>query len=726
MASKYEWQYCSLGGAIRVKIGSGEDIAHLGELDQKLWTVLSCPVDGLEFDRQTLEFLDSEKDGKIMVREVVQAAQWLTSVIKDKDSILRGDSILSLDNIDTSTDAGRKLHDSALQILRNLGLEKREISVADASDSKAIFTGTKFNGDGVVTAVSADDDAVRQVIADIIATFGSVADRSGEPGVTAELIEKFYAACADYAAWKDMPAGEALPYGDATADALAACNALKDKVSDYFVRCRLMEYDQTVADSVNVEVKNISDVASCPLARPSADCKLSFHGINPMWQAAFDKVYSLVLKEEFAGRDSIGESEWNAVLAKFNAYSAWLGAKKGAEVEKLGLDRVKAILADDRKQALMDLVASDVAVKAEADSIDEVKKLMLYYRDFYRLLKNFVLFSDFYSRTPGVRAMFELGQLYIDQRCCDLCIRVSDMSKHADMAGLSGIFLIYFKCTSKILGQSMDAVAVMTDGDIDDLRPGKNGIFYDLQGRDWDAVITKIVDNPVSIRQAFWAPYRKAWEFCVGIINKSAADKDAKITADLQAKVQNAAAAAPGAATDAAAAKPQAFDIAKFAGIFAAFSMAMGYIGSFITSLVSGMKTTSLGQMVLILLGLLLVISGPSCFIAWMKLRKRNLGPILNSNGWAINSRVLVNILFGGKLTTVAKYPKLKLADPYDQKTPAWKIWLPTVLIVLIVAFAVLYFTGCLDFIGLASPLHKAAEAAAEGARAVVDSTIVQ
>lgn len=90
MASKYDWQYCSLGGAIRVKIGSGEDIAHLGELDQKLWTVLSCPVDGLEFDRQTLEFLDADKDGKIMVKEVVQAAEWLTSVIKDKDTILNG------------------------------------------------------------------------------------------------------------------------------------------------------------------------------------------------------------------------------------------------------------------------------------------------------------------------------------------------------------------------------------------------------------------------------------------------------------------------------------------------------------------------------------------------------------------------------------------------------------------------------------------------------------
>ena len=105
MASKYNWQYCSLGGAIRVKIGSGEDIAHLDELDQKLWTVLSCPVEGLEFDRQTLEYLDTEKDGKIMVREVVQAAKWLTSVIKDKDTILEGNSELSLSQIDTTNDA---------------------------------------------------------------------------------------------------------------------------------------------------------------------------------------------------------------------------------------------------------------------------------------------------------------------------------------------------------------------------------------------------------------------------------------------------------------------------------------------------------------------------------------------------------------------------------------------------------------------------------------------
>lgn len=138
MAS-YDWQYCSLGGAIRVKIASGEDIAHLGELDQKLWTVLSCPVDGLEFDRQTLDLIDTEHDGKIMVNEVVQAAQWLTSVIKNKDLILKGDSVLSLDQINTDNENGKKLYDSARQILKNLGLDKQEISVEDALDTKAIF-----------------------------------------------------------------------------------------------------------------------------------------------------------------------------------------------------------------------------------------------------------------------------------------------------------------------------------------------------------------------------------------------------------------------------------------------------------------------------------------------------------------------------------------------------------------------------------------------------------
>lgn len=436
----------------------------------------------------------------------------------------------------------------ARQILKNLGLDKQEISVEDALDTKAIFTGTKFNGDGIITSVTADNEAQARTIADCIATIGSESDRSGESGITAELIEKFYNACTEYAQWKDKANAEILPFGDNTAAAYEACNAVKDKISDFFTRCRLLSFDKTVAESVNVAVTDIDSIASCPIAKPAESGILPFSGINPAWKPAFDKFLALTLDFTPENKEGINEKEWNTILGKFNAYASWIGSKAGCEVESLGIGRIEEILKENRKEELLSLVEKDKALKAESDSIDDVKKLMLYYRDLYRLLKNFVLFSDFYSRAPGVRAVFELGQLYIDQRCCDLCIRVADMSKHSDMAKLSGIFLIYFKCSSKKLGKSMDAVAVMTDGDINDLRPGKNGIFYDLQGNDYDAVITKVVDNPVSINQAFWAPYRKAWEFCGRIINKSAADKDAKINSELQGQLQNVAATAPAAA----------------------------------------------------------------------------------------------------------------------------------------------------------------------------------
>ena len=42
---------------------------------------------------------------------------------------------------------------------------------------------------------------------------------------------------------------------------------------------------------------------------------------------------------------------------------------------------------------------------------------------------------------------------------------------------------------------------------------GRNGIFYDRKGQDWDATIVRILDHPISIRQAFWSPYKKLIKF---------------------------------------------------------------------------------------------------------------------------------------------------------------------------------------------------------------------
>ena len=102
--------------------------------------------------------------------------------------------------------------------------------------------------------------------------------------------------------------------------------------------------------------------------------------------------------------------------------------------------------------------------------------------------------------------------------------------------------------------------------------------------------------------------------------------------------------------------------------------MAVGMIGTALASLAEGIFALEWWQLVLSFLGILLIISGPSMVMAWMKLRRRNIAPLLNANGWAVNAAAKISIPFGETLTDVAKYPKLKLKDPYAKKALApWK-----------------------------------------------------
>lgn len=708
--SGYNWKFYSIGGVTRVSITTGEDIAHLGELDQKLWTVLSCPTTGLEFDAHTLSLMDKDHDGKIRVNEVVETSQWLCNILRDPQILIDGGDGLTMADFADSDD-GKRLMNVARQILDSLGKEGDKITIAETSDSLAIFAKTRFNGDGIITTASTDDEALKDIISKVMERMGDVDDRSGEKGINQEKLEAFYKACADYAAWMHSANEENKPFGDDTDAALDACNAIKAKVADYFMRCKLIAFDEETAAALDVQVAKVEaisgndlstcadEIASYPLARPSKDCTLALNGqINPAWRGAWDALKAQVLDKVFEGKDSFTEKEWNEVVAKFDAYEAWKGAKAGAEVEELGIETIDQILENNRQADLQALIDQDSAVADEVNAIGEVDKLLYLKRDFYLLLRNYVTFSDFYSRRPGSEAVFQCGKLYIDQRCLDLCIRVDDMVKHTEMAGLSGMYLIYCACTSKVLNKTMNIVAVLTDGDVDNMRVGKNAIFYDRNGQDWDAVVTKVVDNPISIRQAFFSPYKKLGRFITDKINKSAAEKEAKSMQNLTAKTDGALVNTQANMTAAqqnpdgskvANATPnvKTFDIAKFAGIFAAIGMALGMIGSAVMQIIDPWYN------VLILLAVLAIgTSGPSVFIAWTKLRKRNLGPILNANGWAINSKVIVNIIFGQTLTSLAKYPKLDLKendDPFMYKTPWWKKALRRLVTVAIIIGAV-------------------------------------
>jgi hypothetical protein len=701
MAPHHTWRFFSAGGFDQVQLDRGEDIANLGQLDQKLWVALACPTKGLEVDEATLALLDTDGDGRIRAPEILAAAQWITAVLKDSAPLLRGDDVVQLADIDTSADAGRQIHASAAQLLAKMGKEGADgIALADIADTAKAFAESQFNGDGVIPpTATGDDEDLATVVKDILATVGGVTDRVGAEGVDQQTVDRFFAEAQAYVDWWGTAEGAAdkLPLGEATAAAAAAVAAVGAKVEDYFTRARLVAFDARSAVAMNradTDWQELSTglltadddkIASFPLARVEADKPLPLDGgINPAWAAKIAALREAAVTPLLGAKQALTPSDWATLTGKLAAYDAWAATKAGAAVEALGLDRLRALLAGPERAQLAGLIGQDAALKPEADAIDSVIKLVRLQRDFHRLLENFVNFKRFFSKRE--KAAFQTGVLYLDNRSCDLVLRVDDAAKHGALASLSRCYIAYLDCTRRGNGDKRTIAAVFSDGDVDYLTPGRNGVFYDRAGHDWDATVTKIVDNPLSIRQAFWAPYKKLAKAVEGQVQKAAEAKDKAAQGQLEAAAKEAQAAAtakaaapaaPGAAPapPPAAAKPAPFDIAKFAGIFAAAGLAAGALFSALALLASGFFQLSWWQMPLAIAGLLLVISGPSLLLAALKLRQRNLGPLLEANGWAINARARINIPFGRSLTHMATLPEgaeVSRVDPFADKKSRW------------------------------------------------------
>ncbi len=616
--NNHNWTFSNFGGMSRINIVSGEDIAHLGELDQKLWTVLSCPASGLEFNSRALEILDSDKDGNIHANEVIAAAKWLTGSLKDPEMLIKEEKSISAEAFNAENEDGAKLLEAAKQV-------STLIKAADAAESVQISTD--------------DADAAIKILTEKM-------EQQKKDAIAAQT-------------------NDSIPYGDASDAVLAAFLSIGKKIDDYFIRCSLSKFDSASREKLDVSAEKIaaisdkdtngcwSEIAAYPLVHIAENGKLPLNEVvNPAWAKDFNTLKESAFSKDYPKADDITEEEWKAVAAKLNAYNEWKtnAAGKGEEATK-------------ESQALI-------------DSILKLKDFIILYSCFYKFLRNYITFNDFYTAGEELESTFQAGKLYIDQRCCNLCIRVNDISKHDDISIYSGMFLIYCNCKSKELNKEMTIAAAITTGDINNLRLGKNGIFYDRNGNDWDATVIKIIDNPISIRQAFWSPYRKFWQWCNDKINKAASDRESQAIGSLTEKAEKATTDLKTAAeTQAAGAKPiesstekkQAFDIAKFAGIFAAIGLAIGYITDAIVKTVQGISQEWYYPIIFVA-GIILVISGPSVFIAWGKLRKRNLAPLLNANGWAVNAASLISILFGATLTTQAKYPRVELIDPIAAK----------------------------------------------------------
>lgn len=706
MTASHNWKFFRAGGFDQVLLDSGADLLALRELDQKLWAALSCPTRGIEFDGRTLDLIDADGDGQVRANEVLAAIEWAGRLLKDAGLLVKGADSLALADIDDATEEGKQLLSSARHILNSLGKpEATEITLTDMADIDKLVAGLEFNGDGVICAGRIADAGLRATVEDIARCGGTVADLSGEAGISPEIADRFFAEAESCTRWYAKGEGDAavLLLGENTLAAAEAFHAVRGKVDDYFTRCQLAAYDaraaaplsRAVEDYQQFAARSLSaqsdELAGFPLATVAADKPLPLtSGINPAWQGRLMALRELVAVPLLGDKDRLTVAEWAELCARFAPFDAWQAARPVTGVEQLGIARLREILASGHKAALDELLRKDRAVEAEVKAIRSVEKLLRFNRDLFRLANNFVSFRSFY--TGRERAVFQVGTLYLDGRSCELCVKVEDVNKHAAFAGASGVCLAYCECVRKGGAEKMNIAAAFTAGDSDFLTAGRNGVFYDRKGQDWNATIVRIVDHPISIRQAFWSPYKKLSRMISEQLQKFAAsragavdDKMLKVAMENGKHVSETPSAPP---------KPP-FDIAKFAGVFAAIGLAIGAIGGIVASIVGGILALKFWQIPLALAGLILLVSGPSMVLAWFKLKKRNLGPILDACGWAINARMHINIPFGTALTGMASLPRgatRSLADPFAEKRTLWPYYL--IVVAGIVALAGLWYVG--------------------------------
>ncbi len=694
----HTWKFFRAGGFDQVKLETGADLMNLDQLDQKLWVALACPAKGIEFCSKTSALIDTDNDGRIRANELIAAIKWAGSVLKNPDVLVKGGDSLALSEI-----ADASLLASAKQILVNLGKkDATAITLADASDANKIFANTTFNGDGVIIAESAADAVTKAVIADIGACFGTVNDRSGKPGIDQAKADAFFADLAAFDAWSAQGSATVLAAGANTGAANAAVKAIKSKVDDFFGRCRLAAFDpRTVASLNRTEAEyaaiagkdlsiHVGEIASFPLAQIAAGKSLPLKvGVNPAHAAAVADLLNNAVKPLLGDKAELNEADWSALQAKLAAFDAWNSGKAGAAVEKLGGARVKEILAAKAQEKINALIAQDKALEPESTSIANVEKLVRFVRDLHTLSENFVNFKDLYD--GGEPAVFQCGTLYLDQRSCNLCITVEDAGKHSAMAGLSGAYLAYVDCVRKGSGEKLSVVAIFSQGDDDNLMVGRNGVFYDRTGKDFDATISKIVSNPISIRQAFFSPYKKLVRMIEELATKRAAAADADANAKLQASATAAVNADPKALP--APPAPKKMDV----GVVAAIGVALGAISTVLATIFTKVVELNATQKIMLPIILIVGISGPSMILAWFKLRKRNLGPILDANGWAVNAKAKINIPFGTSLTGIAALPpgsQRDLVDPFAEKKSPWP---KRIVLLILLCLAFKWLNGGLD-----------------------------
>lgn len=656
------------GGMYQLAIDDAAGLALIDQLNPALWAVTSAPLKDLQCDPGFLVFMDPESRGRVRIDQVVAARDWLFKLLAKRERLTEKSEVLRLADLDTSMEEGRAILKTAERILNQTGAaDKNVLSLTQVRAFRASYAQALANGDGIIPPEVLNDAEVVVFVNDIIAVVGGTPDASGRTGVGTVQLDRFLNQGKAYLGWKGTgtlaagtPDTAVQPWGEATAAAAALVKEFDGKLSQYFWQCDLVRQESAAAARLHLAAEELAklqvtdaaaiqkQLADAPLAEVRADGTLSLdQAINPYYQARFNALRAQVLTRALGnGTSVLTRASWQQVLEVFAPYWGWLAQRPSEPFEKLDAGKLGAYCDGPLPERLRESIKIDQAAAPELAQLVNLEKLVLLQRWLLEFANNFVNLSALFE--PGKRALFEMGTLVIDGRRLEFTVKVTDRAEHKKIAVESRIFIVYAVITDQA-GKTpvYEVAAAVTRGERGRLVVGKRGVFFSGDGKVYDAQIVDVIENPISIIESIYAPFRrvaaviekKVTEFASGTAQAaegSAVSGLSKTGAALTApRPAPAPAPAPGSAAPPAKKDPSS-TVAMLAGggvVLAALGSAMAYV-------VSALSNMRFLGAVKAMFWIVAAIVACAALIGWLKLRRRDMGVLLEANGWAVNLRI--------------------------------------------------------------------------------------
>jgi len=642
-------------------------------------------------DPGVLRCLDPEVTGRIHTQDMKDAQQRLFRFLANREGVSEGSDALRLAHLDVSHAEGRKLREAAEWILSRLDAQANdEVSLEQIRAFRKGSAAAFPNGDGIVPLEDIPDQQTRAFCEDVVRYAGAVTDAAGKVGYTQEQLDAFLERARTMRAWMaqgrplagaDQRASELLEWGDETPQAAALVFDLEAKIEQFFGQCDLLRVEPGAATQFELGAQELEefDVGSAeaiegrlraaPLNRPNPAGELALdRGLNPHYEKRILRFRDEVLQRALGGDiQRLTREDWHKVKAIIAPYKAWCDSRPRDEIDALGEEKLRAYLEGDLPRSASELIDKDLEVKDQAEQISLLESLCLLQRWLLELANNFVNFSHLYD--PNQRALFEEGTLVIDGRELAFTMKVTNRAEHKQIAAASRIFLVYAEVISKVTAPSeerFELVAAVTAGQQGGISVGKRGSFFDIEGREWDARIVDVIENPISLWEAIKAPFQRIGKIAAEKAEQIAA-KDTmaveKLTQTGLEKITTAPLAGGQPPPQPAAAPAQTTSVRDLllGGGFA--FAAVGSSLAFIIRTLSEINPLHAGMAVLGLGGIVVISSG---LLGYLKLRARDMSAILEAAGWAVNFRMKLTRRLGRLFTRRPGLPKDAVKERRD------------------------------------------------------------